>query len=93
MESDILLHQAWNHYRVISIEAFFEAEAGQVMCFPRLGLETGKALSGFGAKPEKQFLFWDLRSKKAIGSGCKVRGCRLQGEVRYLKLVLEIPKT
>jgi hypothetical protein len=53
------------------------------MGFPSLGIETGKARSGFGSKPEKQFLFWDLGSKKAIASGCRVGGYRLQGEVRY----------
>jgi hypothetical protein len=51
-----------------------------VLVFSSLGLETGKARSGFGAKPEKQFLFWDLRSKKAIASGCRVggAGCRVR---------------
>jgi hypothetical protein len=58
------------------------------MIVPSLGIETGKARSGFGAKPEKQFLFWDLRSKKAIASGCRVEGCRLQGELRYIKQAL-----
>jgi hypothetical protein len=61
--------------------------------FPSLGIETVTARSGFGAKLEKQFLFWDLKSKKAIASGCRVGGCGLQGEVRYLKRALEIPKT
>jgi hypothetical protein len=37
---------------------------------------------------QKQFLFWDLRSKKAITSGCNPRGCRLQDEVEYLKVEL-----
>ena len=62
-----------------------------IVCSPTL--ETDKARSGFGAKTEKQFLFWDLRSKKAIASRCKVGGCRLQGEVRYVKEALEIPHT
>jgi hypothetical protein len=61
--------------------------------FPDLRLETVTARSGFGAKPEKQFLLWDLRSKKLISSGCRVGGCKLQGEVRYLKQVLSIPHT
>jgi hypothetical protein len=33
-------------------------------------------------RSQKQFLFWDLRSKKAIASGCNPRGWGLQGEVR-----------
>lgn len=33
----------------------------------------------------KQFLFWDLRPKKAIASGCNPSGCRLQGEVCQLQ--------
>jgi hypothetical protein len=44
----------------------------------------GEKVSGWS---QKQFLFWDLRSKKAIADWCRVGGCRLQGEVRYLKLV------
>jgi hypothetical protein len=48
------------------------------LVYTNLGLETGKARSGFGAKPEKQFLFWDLDVEK--GNRLKV-----QGEVRYLK--------
>jgi len=53
---------------------------GLVMRVCSLPLETGKASSGFGAKPEKQFLFWDLRPKKAIGSGCNPGGtsCRMR---------------
>ena len=49
----------------------------------RRGAETGEfAISRkFPALTQKQFLFWDLRSKKAIASGCNPRGCRLQGEV------------
>jgi hypothetical protein len=34
-----------------------EPEPGLVMCVCSPPLETGKARSGFGAKPEKQFLF------------------------------------
>jgi len=52
---------------------------GLVMSVSSPPLETGKARSGFGAKPEKQFLFWDLRSKKVIGSGYNPGGasCRM----------------
>jgi hypothetical protein len=45
----------------------------------------GEKVSG---RSQKQFLFWDLRSKKAIADWCRVGGCRLQGEVRYLKVEL-----
>jgi hypothetical protein len=50
----------------------------------------GEKVSG---RSQKQFLFWDLRSKKAITSGCGVGGCKLQGEIRYLKVELEILNT
>jgi hypothetical protein len=36
---------------------FSEAEPGLVIIVSSPPLETGKARSGFGAKPEKQFLF------------------------------------
>ncbi len=60
---------------------------------PRLG--TGKARSGFGAKPEKQFLFWDLRSKKAIGSGCNPGGasCRMRLDMSNRVQEDQIPNT
>jgi hypothetical protein len=45
----------------------------------------GEKVSG---RSQKQFLFWDLRSKKAIADWCRVGGCRLQDEVEYLKVEL-----
>ena len=34
-----------------------------------------------------------MRSKKAIADWCRVGGCRLQGEVRYIKVELQRPNT
>ena len=50
----------------------------------------GEKVSG---QSRKLFLFWDLRSKKAISSGCNPGGCELQGEIRYIKVELEILNT
>jgi hypothetical protein len=79
--------------------------------FPNLECGSNVAASGCSARDFairqkvsgrslKQFLFWDLRSKKVIGSGCNPGGCGLQGEacelqseVEYLKVQLEILNT
>jgi hypothetical protein len=65
------------------------------LIFPSLPLETGKARSEFGAKPEKQFLFWDLRSKKVIGSGCNPggAGCRVRLGIENWLYKYQIPNT
>jgi hypothetical protein len=46
--------------------------------------ETGQFAIGekVSDRSRKQFLFWDLRPKKTIASGCRVRYAGLQGEVR-----------
>lgn len=50
----------------------------------------GEKVSG---RSQKHFLFWNLRPKKAICSGCNPGGCGLQGEARYIKVSLEIPNS
>jgi hypothetical protein len=67
----------WKHCRYIRESLFADAAAKD--------FAIGEKVSG---QSRKLFLFWDLRSKKAIASGCNPRGCELQGEVRYLKLLL-----
>jgi hypothetical protein len=69
--------RTWKHYCYIRIWAF-----------PDIAIRDfaiGEKVSG---QSRKQFLFWDLKSKKVIASGCRVGGCRLQGEVRYIKVQL-----
>ncbi|HEU0145012.1 MAG TPA: hypothetical protein VFQ47_09530, partial [Nitrososphaera sp.] len=47
----------------------------------------GEKVSG---RSRKQFLFWDLRSKRAIASGCNPRGVGCRVSIYSFKVVFEI---
>jgi hypothetical protein len=56
--------------------------------YPDIAIRDFAISEKVSGQSQKQFLFWDLRSKKAIADWCRVGGCRLQGEVRYIKVEL-----